>query len=129
MDRRISLLAAGTILMLAAGPVAASAARGLSGAWTYRVGDKAGCTVTLTSDSDGGRGHITSAANCPGGLVAITHWRRLGQNLELSANSGDLVAVLHSAAHGYRGAQVDGGRSITLTRGAAAPDHVASNGS
>jgi hypothetical protein len=87
----------------------------MAGTWTFHVSGTKTCTVTLSSDTDGGRGHITSGANCPGGLLAVSHWHRIGQTLELSGNGDSLVAVLEKSGHGYRGSLVDGGRRITLT--------------
>ncbi len=118
MTRKLRLAVAGIVLSMGLGAVAASAGQTLAGAWTYHVSGSKACIVTLSSDADGGRGHITSAANCPGGLLAIAHWHRIGQTLELSGNAGSIVGVLEKSAHGYRGSQVDGGRKITLTRNA-----------
>ena len=116
MTRKMLLTIAGVALSAGLGSVAASAAQGLAGAWNYHVSGTPSCTVTLSSDADGGRGHITSAANCPGGLLAVARWHRIGQTLELSGNAGSIVAVLEKSAHGYRGSLTDGGRKITLTR-------------
>ncbi|MGC8533943.1 MAG: AprI/Inh family metalloprotease inhibitor [Rhizomicrobium sp.] len=116
MTRKLPLMFAGVVLGIGLGSVSASAAQGLAGAWTYHVSGSTSCTVTLSSDADGGRGQITSAANCPGGLFTVTHWHLIGSNLELSGNAGSLVAVLQKSAHGFRGSLVDGGRKITLSR-------------
>ena len=120
MTKKLLVTIASMVLGVGLGAGTACAAQGLAGAWTYHVSGSKACTVTLSSDTDGGRGHITSATNCPGGLFAITRWHLIGSTLELSGNGGSLVAVLQKSASGFRGSQVDGGRKITLTRSAGA---------
>lgn len=116
MTKTLHVMVAGVLLSLGLGTGSALAGQSLAGAWAFHVSGTKPCTVTLSSDADGGRGHITSAADCPGGLLAVSHWHRIGRSLELSGNADSLVAVLEQSKHGYRGTLVDGGRKITLTR-------------
>jgi hypothetical protein len=95
----------------------AHAEASLAGKWTYRVGAAdAPCILTLSADGDGTGGSIASGDNCPRGLSAVGHWQVLGSRLQFLSPSGDLVAVLHADGDGYKGKQVDGGRTVALNR-------------
>ena len=107
-------LAAGFVLAQTA---IADTASGPAGTWTYKVGHTdTPCMVTLTTGSDGQAGDITSAKDCPGGLLAIGHWRINGSQLRLMSPSGEIVAILRAKGGNYVGHQFGGGRDIELSR-------------
>jgi hypothetical protein len=82
----------------------------VAGSWKLTVGKAdAPCTLTLADGGD-----VTNAGNCTNGGDNVGHWKAVGTGVQLSSNSGELIAWLHPKGDGYDGKRVADGRELAL---------------
>ena len=111
-----------TSLALGAGLALASisfahADEAVSGAWKLTVGiNDAPCTLTLTPDSSGAAGSVSSGADCPSGLNTIQTWKTSGSGIQLYAGTGDLIAWLKPQGGAFVGTRFADGKKLALNR-------------
>jgi len=114
---KLTSLALGAGLALASIGFAHAADATVTGAWTLTVGAyDAPCTLTLAPDATGTAGSITSGADCPTGLNAVSLWKTTGAGVQLYTNSGELVASLKPKGDTYVGTCFSDGKKLALNR-------------
>lgn len=111
---KINALFLGTTLALGLIGLAQADPAAPTGAWKLSTGiNDAPCTITLTSDVDGA-GPVTSTGDCNG--TDVGHWKTVGNTLQLSSPTGELVAWLKPSGDTYVGKRVADGRIVALAR-------------
>jgi hypothetical protein len=87
---------------------AASAAGLVAGDYKLAVGSAAPCTITLAADGTASVGACAGAPN-------VGYWKQRGSTIELSMNSGEVFALLHTKGDAYAGSTIPSNHTLTLT--------------